>query len=406
MSKKRPPLQLMIGGRIPIEIGPVAEVKILEVLGEGGFGKALKVADTATSKWYALKVIGHVKPNTTLAQRIRLEAEVVIPSEFIVPVIGLCQWDPNTFLILFDYFPGRSLDDYLKDGALTADQRRNLLHRILLGVSDAHRHNVIHRDLKPANILVDETGMVKIIDFGISKFKDKKITTSGDLMGTPPYMALELFLEGSGAADARADIYALGHIFYELAMGRHFWVHRGWSLDDFANYVKRVPRPTDGVELDDFSCDFCDRAAPVLRRMVKLYREERYASIDQVLDDLSYDRRAPVAPPEDLHLRCPMLIVESGTNRGARTVLGLADGERRELGRADLAGNDQSISRQHLEFSRAGDRYFVRDLGSKNGTLLRGLALEPNGLPVEIQHSDRIKAGDIFLRFVFLKPEQ
>jgi serine/threonine-protein kinase len=121
-----------------------------------------------------------------------------------------------------------------------------------------------------------------------------------------------------------------------------------------------------------------------------------------VLADFGYLYETSPLPPDDLALRSPVLIIESGTNRGARTVLGLADGERRELGRPDIAGNDHSISRRHLEFSRSADHYFVRDLDSKNGTLLRGSRLEAAGSPIEIRHGDRIKVGDIFLRFVFL----
>jgi len=215
-------------------------------------------------------------------------------------------------------------------------------------------------------------------------------------------MAPELILHGAGGADARTDIYALGHILYELAMGQHFWGRKGWKeLKDLVEFLTQDPPPTELIDLSDFRCDFFDTATSVILRMVKNRPEERYASVEEVSLNLGYSALLP-ATAVDITIRSPVLIVESGTNRGARTVLGLGDGEGREMGRADIAGNDESISRRHLQFSRRGNQYFVRDVGSRNGTMVRGLLLEPGTPPTEIRHSDRIKVGDVYLRFVFL----
>ena len=396
-------LQIMEGGRIPVEIGTVAEVELLEKLGEGAFGSAWKVNDTTTGKPYVLKIIQGILPGSVDAERVRLEASVSIPSEHIVEVIGLCEWDTSTFLILFKYYPAKSLDKVLEAGGLTSSQKKEIFRQTLIGVSDAHSHNIIHRDLKPANILVEDSGNVRLIDFGISKFKERGLTVSGAIMGTLPYMAYELLVEGAGVADARADIYALGQILYELAMGQHFWIRQGWKeLKHFVGYLSRIPAPTEVMELSDFHCDFYPDVAPLLLRMTKIDLEDRPSSVEAVLSELGYIRGLP-EPPPDLHLRYPMLIVESGSNRGARTLVNIEDGGSLVLGRADIAGANQSISRRHLEFSRSGDRYFVRDLGSKNGTMLRGIALNPSATSWEIKHVDRIKVGDIFLRFAFLR---
>lgn len=90
--------------------------------------------------------------------------------------------------------------------------------------------------------------------------------------------------------------------------------------------------------------------------------------------------------------------METGTNREARTLIAIESGESFVLGRADIAGSDRSISNQHLIFTRLHARYFVNDLHSKNGTLVRGTALAPDAPTVELQHGDRLKVGDIFLR--------
>jgi serine/threonine-protein kinase len=395
-------LHLYEGGQIPLNVGDVGTVELRELLGTGGFAAAWRVADVDTGKEYTLKVVQGLRPDGTMAHRVRLEAEVAIPSEYVVPVVGLREWDPSTFLILFDYFPAEPLDRLLERKALSAGQKKLIFTETLLGVADAHRHNVVHRDLKPGNILVTDGGHVRLIDFGVSKFKGRNLTLSGEILGTLPYMAPEVLGIGARVADARADIYSLGQVLYEMATGQHFWTRQGWSeLRDLVGFLNRRPPPAELIDLEGFHCDFYRDAARVLRRMVKVDPDERHPSVEEVLADLGHVPDLP-EPPPGLRLRSPLLIVESGSNRGARTVLGLADGERRELGRSDLAGNDESVSRRHLAFSRRGDRYYVEDLGSKNGTLLRGLALAG---PAELRHADRIKVGDLFLRFAFLHPE-
>jgi serine/threonine-protein kinase len=399
-------LQIKVGRHIPLSIGEVSEVQALEVLGSGGYGSAWKVKDRRSGKLYTLKVIGGIVPGSVDEQRVRMEAEVSITSEHIVPAIGLCQWNPNTFLILFEYFPSRSLDKLLAAGELTGERKRRIWKQTLLGVADAHRHNIIHRDLKPGNILVGKDDHVKLIDFGISKFKSRAgVTLTGVLIGTWPYIAPELFTwEGARVADARADIYSLGHVLYEMVVGECFWLHKGWrELDDMITFVKQTPPPTELIELDDFHCDFYENAGEVLRRMVQIDLDGRYRSIEEVLMDLGeIEKPVPPAVLPERHPGRPLLIVESGSNQGARMMIGLNDGDSLILGRADIAGSDTSIGRQHFELMRLGQSYFVRDLRSKNGTIVQGLALKPGEPPRELSHGDRIRVGDVFLRFVFV----
>lgn len=400
-------LQNYPGGIIPIQIPTVAQVELLELLGVGGFGTVWKVKDPATHKRYVLKIIQAIKPDSVQVERVRLEAEISIPSKHIVPVVGLCEWDASTFLILFEFFEGRSLDKVLAAETLTGEQKRHIFDQILLGVADAHQSNIIHRDLKPENVLIGKNHEVKLIDFGLSKFKGKGLTLTGEVMGTPPYMSPELLIYGSKFADARVDIYALGQILYELAMGYTFWAKQGWianRFDHFIQFLGQVPQPKECIDLSDFRCDFYPNASAVLLRMVKTNADERFASVEAVMNALSVaDQpvktvRSERAVPQ-ITFNYPLLTIESGTNRDARTLVTVESGQSLVLGRADIAGNDLSISSQHLIFTRQHDRYFVNDFGSKNGTLLRGICLNSNAPPVELENDDRIKIGEIFLRF-------
>jgi eukaryotic-like serine/threonine-protein kinase len=399
MSK--PTLDIRLGARIPLAIGTVVEIQLLELLGTGAFGSVWKVADIATNRIYALKIIQGIESGTLLAERVKAEAEVSIPSEHVVRALGLHQWDRSTYLLLFEYFPGTPLNVILAKYRLSQDQKKEIFRQVLLGVADAHRCNIIHRDLKPGNIMVDDRGKVKLIDFGISKFQHKHLTQDREFMGTLPYIAPELIVHGGQIADARTDIYSLGHILYEMATGQRFWSQKGWrELEDLVRYFNRIPPPTEGIELSDFDNDLYPNLATVLAKMTKVEPIYRCSSIHEVMRELGYSFKIPELP-KDLHLRYPLLVVESGSNRGARTLVNLPDRGTLVLGRTDLAGADDSISRRHVEFSRSGDRYFVRDLNSKNGTLLLGIALFPEGAPVPIMHGDRLKVGDVFLQFVF-----
>ncbi|MGB8510725.1 MAG: FHA domain-containing serine/threonine-protein kinase [Pyrinomonadaceae bacterium] len=395
------PLQLVAGGRVPVAVNGIAELQLLEYLGGGGFGSVWKTVDTAQGTLYTLKVMQDLDEKGIDVARVLLEAEVSIASDYVVPVVGLREWSPYTFLIIFDYFAARSLDQRLREGALGDAQKRVIFDQILYGVSDAHYNNIIHRDLKPANVLVSDDLRVKLIDFGISKFKDRNITQAGHTFGTPYYMAPELLIHGSSVADAASDIYALGQLLYELVMGKCLWLRKGWRrIEDFIAFLRSDPPPAEVMDFDGFTCDFYPNAQAVLRRMVKIDPAERFSSVEEIIREVGIE---PKPAPEPVSVYdFPVLIIESGTNRNARTFLHIDDGETAVMGRADFAGNDQSISRRHIEIRRQGRRYWLRDLASRNGTMVGGSQLAL-GVPCELRHADRIKIGDIFLRFAFMQ---
>jgi serine/threonine protein kinase len=395
------PLQLMVGGRVQIGLNGIGELTLLEYLGGGGFGSVWKAEDPIERKVYALKVIQNIQHKGIDIERVRREAEVAIASEYVVSVIGLREWDEHTYLILFEYFEAKSLDVWLRENRLQRDQKREIFNQILYGVSDAHRNNIIHRDLKPANILVSDAYRVKLIDFGISKFKDRNITKPGLTFGTPTYMAPELLTLGSHCADATSDIYGLGQLFYELVTGKNLWSKMGWRrVRDLIAFLRQDPPPTEVMDLGSFVCDFYPQAEQVLLRMVKVDPAQRFSSVDEIMEAIGIS--VVTWPPQLQTYDFPVLIIESGTNRNARTFLQITNEQSVVMGRSDFAGNDESISRAHVEVLRRGRRYWIRDLRSKNGTMVGGSLLLPDQSH-ELHHGDRVRVGDIFLRFAFLQ---
>ncbi len=393
-------LELMEGGQILLELGTINEVTLVELLGTGGVGQVWKVEDTTTKELYVLKVVRFTaKLDAEIVKRVELEAGVAIDSEHVIPAIGLREFDPRTFLVLFPYVEGISLDKVLDENKLSDKDKKKIYDQILKSVVDIHKHNIIHRDLKPANFLLSPTGQVKLIDFGVAKFIGNEITGTG-WMGTLEYIAPESLIKGSKHADARVDIYALGQILYEIVTGKTFWKKQGWyGVEDLSEFLNKEPKPKEVILLDGFECKFYKNASDVLLKMVKREPKERFSTVKEVMEALGVEDKPVVVNDEIVTI--PFLIVESGTNRNAQMPIHVSSGKTSQYGRSDIAGNDNSLSRKHIEFDRKSNKYFVRDLGSKNGTLLNGNLLTMESWE-EIKHGDRIKLGDIFLRFEFI----
>jgi serine/threonine-protein kinase len=129
--------------------------------------------------------------------------------------------DEDICYIVMELFEGATLSDVIgRDGGLSPDEAARIVRGALQGLAHAHREGIVHRDVKPSNILVDDSGFVKVTDFGIAKaaFAAHDLTTTGSLLGTATYLAPEQ-VEG-GTVDGRADLYATGIVLYEALTGR------------------------------------------------------------------------------------------------------------------------------------------------------------------------------------------
>lgn len=405
--------QLWSGAPIRVAIPPVEEAVLVEEAGRGGFGDVFRIRNRSNSQEFALKVIGDVRLLTEegeeLLRRIQNEASVATPSRHLVRAYGMRAWTSSTYLLLFEYFPSRNLREAFEDGDLSDSDKREILRQTLIAVQDAHRMNIIHRDLKPSNILVNREGEVKVCDFGIAKFKDRQsVTVHGTALGTYPFIAPECLRGESHIADGRADIYSLGHILYEMAMGRNFLTRLG-SQQAFLDYLRLNPKT--GADLRGFHCGFLPVPSVVvsdtLAKMLAVERDERYASIDEVIAALELEpkvqQESPALPPEKqtspspAEEFIPCLVVLSGENKNGRVFIPLTDGETCILGRGQISGQDSTISRQHLEILRQGDIFLVRDLHTRNGTFLNGRLV---GSEFEtLTPGDYLRMGDVYLKF-------
>ena len=210
--------------------------RLVRLIGDGGMGSVYEAKHEVLGTSVALKFLHpELTRRAGLVQRFLQEARVsaAIQSPHVVRVIDVDQTTEGLAYIVLEYLEGRSLQA-LYEHLYQAKQRLSFADamsyamQMLDGVEAAHRAGIVHRDLKPDNVMIT-TGakgeaVVKLLDFGIAKLKvsgamDKGLTRPGVMMGTPEYMAPEQAYSAD-AVDARADIFSLGVMVFEMLAGR------------------------------------------------------------------------------------------------------------------------------------------------------------------------------------------
>ncbi len=208
----------------------VSHYRVLEKLGGGGMGEVYRAHDERLDRDVALKVL----PAGTLADetaRRRFRKEALTLSQLNHPNIAVVHdfdTQEGVDFLAMEYVAGETLAQKLAAGPLPEKEVLALATQIAEALEEAHERDIIHRDLKPGNVMVTVKERVKVLDFGLAKLvrpaEEDGATASlgetqaGAVMGTVPYMAPEQ-LQGH-PVDARADVYALGAVLYEMATGQ------------------------------------------------------------------------------------------------------------------------------------------------------------------------------------------
>lgn len=200
--------------------------EILKELGQGGMGKVYQAHDRELKRTVALKVLLNLPQHTNNSRRFFREAQLMgkLRHPNIVKIYDIGEWKEggqNTFFFTMEWIDGHPLDDLLGKRQLTLHQSAEMLRKVAIAISYAHRQGIIHRDIKPSNIVVDQQGEPWLMDFGLAKIvkDDEKISKTGSVLGTPVYMAPEQALGKVHEIDERSDIYSLGALFYEMITG-------------------------------------------------------------------------------------------------------------------------------------------------------------------------------------------
>ena len=196
--------------------------RIIERIGEGGFGSVYRAEQTSVGRDVAIKVIRPELANDTdFIRRFELEARLVARLEHphIVPLYDYWR-EPGAAFMVMRYLRGGSVADRLSDPDGKPLRLLALIGQIGQALHAAHQAGIVHRDLKPANVLLDSRGNACLADFGIAKLldNDSGATRMGEFMGSVAYAAPEQ-LRGEAVSPA-SDIYALGVMCFELVSGR------------------------------------------------------------------------------------------------------------------------------------------------------------------------------------------
>ena len=206
----------------PIQFG---KYQILEELGRGGFGIVYKAKDTVLNRLVAIKVLHpNLVNDPSFLVRFKQEAQIAAQLDHpnLVPVYDFGQ-EEGRYYIAMGYMPGGSLKELLaKEGKLSQEKAMRILEQVAEGLEHAHGRGIVHRDLKPGNILFDSSGNARISDMGFAKLlksdSSASMSVSGGLIGTPAYMAPEIW-KGQTAIPA-TDLYSLACILVEMLSGK------------------------------------------------------------------------------------------------------------------------------------------------------------------------------------------
>ena len=259
----------------------VSRYKIDAVLGRGGMGVVYKAYDAELQRDVALKFLPPMhNEDTSARERFTQEARAASgldhPNVCTIHEIG--QSDTGQIFIAMSYYQGETLANIIKRGALPVEQVVDYSAQIASGLQAAHANNIVHRDIKPGNIIVTTRDVVKILDFGIAKMNDQKLTQTGATLGTVGYMSPER-VRGNDSG-ATGDIWALGVLMYQMVSGK---MPFEGAIHEAIMYAIMYEDPAYDEDLPKTTPQYLKN---IIQRCLQKEVDQRYTSMSEVLEDL------------------------------------------------------------------------------------------------------------------------
>jgi serine/threonine protein kinase len=295
------------------------QYEIEEFIAEGGMGAVFRARHTMLGDQVAIKILPpEMQRNAAWVKRFLREGQAARrfhhPNAVIVHDLRTSS-EGDIYLVM-EYVKGRTLDEEVEaqGGHLSLTEALEIIEPLASVLDAAHAMGVVHRDLKPTNIMINERGVVKLLDLGVAKITDlaaesTRLTMTGQLVGTPYYMSPEQWGElprdGSEEIDGRTDVYSLGVVIYQITTGE--FPFKGSSFVTLRRaHCQETPRPPE--ELNANIPQGWSRA--VLRAMSK-DRNDRQATAGELARELRASLSETEMPPQTTLSSQPTLITRT-----------------------------------------------------------------------------------------------
>jgi serine/threonine-protein kinase len=254
--------------------------KFIQKIGKGAFGTVVLVEDTVVEERLILKFLNaNVSSDEEMLKRFvhELRYSRRITHKNVIRIYDFLYLG-GSYAISMEYFPSHTLSAEIANERPMAPRKAiGYGIDICTGMAVAHQQGIIHRDLKPANILINDAGLLKIVDFGVAaaaKSGDTQLTKTGYVIGSPKYMAPEQIL--GKKVDERADIYSLGVILYEMLAGNPPY-SRGDHMSVMYQHVQGKAQP-----LNEANPKVPREIADVVTKTMQVDKMKRYASMEEL----------------------------------------------------------------------------------------------------------------------------
>ena len=290
--------------------------QLVSHIARGGMAQVYLARDLLLDRPVALKVLfPELSIDRAFVERFRREAKAAANLSH-PNIVSIYDWGQgeNTYFIVMEYVSGRTLSQMLRDGPLDSPHAARIAADVAAALDFAHRHGVIHRDVKPGNVLINESGQVKVADFGIARAigagAAEDLTQTGSVMGTATYFSPEQ-AQGFGV-DPRSDVYSLGVVLYEMLAGRTPFT--GDSPVSIAyKHVKETPEPIRALN----PAVPAGLEAIVMKALAK-QPDDRYQSAEELRGDLvRYMQGQPImASAEPTRVATPVVAGVGATGHG------------------------------------------------------------------------------------------
>lgn len=400
--------------------GKIGRYQVLNVIGQGGMGKVYKAVDPATKKTVIIKQL-LVSDKLVLTKRFQREATIMntLNHKNIARVYKYFKIGSSCFLVM-EFIDGLSIANLIEKKKKVEPMPTILIFReACKGLKYAHDRGIIHRDIKPDNVMISKRGEVKLLDFGIATAlpgEDERLTKTGAMMGTPAYMSPEQILSSKYVVKA-SDIYSMGVLLYEMITGIKPFPN---SLSKEA--IIKISRG-DFVKPHKINPQLPGFFKKIIKKTINIKKEKRYKDLQELIDVLSkrtdkklvnqqkinayiaeyiFGVKADYAKPNKITVKkleqkkgggLKLLKIDN-LFKNFKTVI---------LGRVKQKGfiliDDSLVSRNHTLLGKQGNKYYIADLKSSNGTFLNNKRL-PSGKKIQIKNGDLIRIGKTRIKII------